>query len=49
MTDLLNPAIIQEVVELLVLSIVCGVSLSCIATALSWSVISVIKLLHKLF
>ena len=49
MTDLLNPAIIQEVAELLVLAIGAGLALSCIASALSWSVLSVIKLMHKLF
>lgn len=49
MTDLLNLDIIQEVMELLVLSVGAGVALSCIATALSWTVISVFKLLHKLF
>ena len=49
MTDILNIAAIMEVLQILTLSIGLGVATSCIAMALSWSVLSVIKLLHKLF
>ena len=49
MTDLLDFATILEALQILYLSIGVGVAASCIGMALSWAVLSVIKLLHKLF
>lgn len=49
MTDFLNSGLIEWGFTLLSQSAVAGLALSCIASALSWSVIAVIKLLHKLF
>lgn len=49
MTDFLNSGLIEWGFTLLVQSTVAGLALSCIATALSWAVLSVFKLLHKLF
>ena len=49
MTEYLNIAAILEAMQILGLSVGLGVATSCIAMALSWTVLSVIKLLHKLF
>ena len=49
MTDFLNVGLIEWGFSLLALSSVAGLSVSCIATALSWAVTSVFKLLHRLF
>lgn len=49
MTDFLNSGLIEWGFTLLAQSAFAGLSLSCIASALSWSVLAVIKLLHKLF
>ena len=47
--DFLDVGIVEWGFSILSLACVAGVAVCCIATALSWAVISVVKLLHKLF
>lgn len=49
MTDFLNNEIIQETVQLFCFCIIGGLALSGIGSALSWVVLTAVKLLHKLF
>lgn len=49
MTDFLNSGMIEWGFTLVTESAVAGLALSSIASALSWAVLSVVKLLHKFF
>lgn len=49
MTELLNAPIVEQALELYTVSVGTGLALSLIAMALSWTVITVYKLLHKIF
>lgn len=49
MTDFLNSGLVEWGFTLVTESVVAGLALSCIASALSWAVISAVKLLHKFF
>lgn len=49
MTELLNADLLGELFNLFGQSVVAGIAISCIATALSWAIITVLKLLHKIF
>ena len=48
MTDLLNPALIQEVMEAFFVCVGAGLATSGIITALSWVVSFALRLVHKM-
>lgn len=49
MTDLLNAALIEEIISLFAQAVFCGLALSCITTALSWAIVTILRLVHKFF
>ena len=49
MTDFLRSGLIQEGFMLIAGCVTAGVALSSVATALSWCISNVLKLMHKLF
>ena len=47
MTDLLNAALIQEIMEVFIFCVAAGIAVSCIITALAWAITTVLRLVHK--